>query len=65
MQIKNGVSESSEIYMLVPIIDALSFKEEVISSLLRLVSSGSGRAKLLSQIILLLTELTVYHQTHK
>lgn len=37
----------------------------MISNLLGQVLSGSGRGKLLSEIILLLTEMTVFHSTHK
>ena len=40
-------------------------QEEVISSLLRQVSAGQGKGKLLSEIILLLTEMTIFHSTHK
>ncbi|KAL5262265.1 hypothetical protein ACHWQZ_G007850 [Mnemiopsis leidyi] len=42
-----------------------NLQEEIISCLLRRVSAGSGKGKLLSEIILLLTDMTVFHCTHK
>ena len=37
----------------------------MISNLLRIVSAGIGRGKLLCEVILFLTELTIFHEIHK